>query len=66
MELESLRYIVRAKIIKLYSKTSWKSRSDKTNVRIIFEGDIVFQETFKHIYDVSPIKVNGEERLNWK
>ena len=53
----------RARIIKVQSKTSWKSRTGTTNVRIIFVGDTVSQGTFKYTYDVCPIKMfSGGER----
>ena len=40
----------------MYCKASGKSCSGKTNIWTIFFGDTVSQGTFKHIYNVGPIK----------
>ena len=45
---------------------SWKSRSSKTNVRIILVGDIISQVTFEHIYDFCPIGERGRVIGNYK
>ena len=40
----------------VYCKSSWKICSGKTNMLIIFFGDIVSQRTFEHLYDICPMK----------
>ena len=49
-----------ARIIKVYRKPSWKNCSGKTNIRIIFFWDTVYQRTFEHIYIN---KFSGREEL---
>ena len=46
----------RTGVIKMHSKSSGKSCSGITNIRTIFFGDAVFQDTFKQIYDVGSIE----------
>ena len=43
----------------MHCKPSRKSYNGKTNIRIIFFGDTVYQGTFEHIYDICLIKNFG-------
>ena len=51
----------KTKGIKMHCKTSWESHCDKTNVRIIFVEDKVFQGTFEHIFPTFFLSRSSEE-----